>query len=1120
MRCNQCDFENPAGMKFCGGCGSALAIRCTECDFESPPGFQFCGQCGANLASAPTPASPDPPAPSRPPPEATTPSTSGPDRDGERRQITVMFCDLANYTGLSDALDPEELQEVVRRFQEVCSEIIRRYDGHVAQFLGDGILVYFGFPLAHEDDVRRAVLAGIAITESVRARSRDINPYTDRDEAVRVGIHTGLVVTGEMGTGDHRERLALGRAPNIAARLEALAEPGEVLVSGASHKLVRSHFDFDAMGSRKLKGVLEPVDVFRVRQEREAPDAFAVLADAAATPFVGRDTEVEQLDRLWQRVTSGDGQIVLLMGEAGVGKSRLMRAFRERLRKTDHHFLWAQASSVGDSSMLGPVIEMLGRTFELDRNDTAEERLRKVERAHKVYGLDPAGNVPLFAHLLDLPLPARYEAGEMTPQMRKSRTLEAIVHLMEVMAQEQPVLLVVEDLHWIDPSTQELLDLLVAQSPAHPMLTCMTTRPGFTPPWGSRSYLTMVNLNRLARSEVQEMVERVTGGKPMPGEVIDLIVAKTDGVPLFVEELTRAVVESGILTEEADGYRLTGDLKSLSIPATLQGSLMARLDALTHGKEVAQTAATIGREFDYDLLREVFAMEEASLRRGLDELVAAEFLYQRGFPPHASFIFKHALIQDAASASLLHRRKQQIHLRVARALERRLPPDFIPLPYPTTPGDTDRSTNGATPAGAAADTPPELIAHHYGEAGAVEEAMDWWIRAGMRALERSANLEVLKHMERALALVSSLPDSPESRRREHALHTVYAPALVNTRGYADASVERAYARVLDLCDPTENREVFLASQGLWMFHVVRAAFPVALEHARTLLRLADEEHDPSLRVEAHFAQGLTEFFMGRPVPAREHLDAAVRLDSPERDRSITLRTGQDAGVCALTYLGLTLWSLGDEEGARAAHEEAAELARRIQHPFSLVYALMFASWTALWTGNVDEAERLSDEVIRVSEESGFFYITLGSVVRGRVMAEKGDVDAGLATLREGLDGFRGPGARLSQTLQLAFEAEVCLKGGLPDAAAERLAEARRAMEETQERFWEPELARLAGEAKLANDPVGAEAHFREALRLAEEQESEGHRRRALQSLSALLRSSGRAEEATALANAR
>jgi class 3 adenylate cyclase/tetratricopeptide (TPR) repeat protein len=1145
MQCARCQFENPEGMRFCGGCGAALAPRCASCGLENPPGFNFCGGCGAGLAS-----NVDPPAGAGAEPTAPAERASGPgptrpvqrvapqepsagsevERDGERRLLTVMFCDLANYTGLSESLDPEELQQVVRGFQEVCSDIVRRYDGHVAQFLGDGILVYFGFPLAHEDDVRRAVLAGLEITGAVRARSREINPFTDREEAVRVGIHTGLVVTGELGTGDRRERLALGRAPNIAARLESLAEPGQVLLSGASHRLIQDHFVFDELGPHKLKGVQEPVEVFRVQREREAPDAFAMLRDGASTPFVGRSTEVEQLDRLWRRVTSGEGQIVLLMGEAGVGKSRLMRAFRERLRATDHHFLWAQASSVGDASMLGPVIEMLGRTFELARDDGPEDRLRKLERALKVYGLDPGRNVPLFAHLLDIPLPPRYDAGDMTPQMRKARTLEAIVQLMEAMAQEQPVLLVVEDLHWIDPSTQELLDLLVAQSPAHPMLTCLTTRPGFTPPWGSRSYLTMVNLNRLARSEVQEMVERVTGGKPLPREVIDQVVAKTDGVPLFVEELTKAVLESGIVTEQEDRFVLTGDLRSLSIPTTLQGSLTARLDALTHGKEVAQTAATIGREFDYDLLAEVSTMEETALRQGLDELVAAEFLYQRGFPPHASFIFKHALIQDAALASLLHRRREQIHLRVARALERRFPAEGIPLPYAATPDAVAPATRGGPPLldedrpAGATDVPPELIAHHYGEGGSVEASLDWWLRAGIRALERSANLEVLKHMERALALVPSLPDRPESRRREHALETVYAPALVNTRGYADAAVERAFTRVLELCDPADRREVFLASQGLWMFQVVRAAFPEALRHADTLMQVALAERDPSLEVEARFARGLTEFFMGRPAAAREHLEAAVALDGPDRDRSLTLRTGQDAGVCALTYLGLARWVLGDPDGAGAAHRAAVELAQEIQHPFSLVYALNFASWTALWTGAFEEAERLSDEVIRMSEESGFFYVTLGSVVRGRVRAEKiragnggpGGIDEALAILRGGLDGFRGPGARLSQTLQLALEAEVCLEGGLRDVAMERLAEAHRAMDETQERFWAPELHRLEGIATQDTDPARAETAFRDALALAKAQGAEGHGRRAAASLAAFLTASGRGDEARGL----
>ncbi|HEV7803581.1 MAG TPA: AAA family ATPase, partial [Burkholderiales bacterium] len=929
-------------------------------------------------------------------------------------------------------------------------------------------------------------------------------------------IHTGMVVTGEMGSGGHRERLALGRTPNVAARLEALAEPGQVLISDATYDLTHKHFEFESLGPQALKGILEPVTVYHVRAVREAVGTLEILDEAAATPFVGRDREVEQLEQLWVRVTSGRGQIVLLMGEAGVGKSRLMQAFRQRLAEHDHHFLWAQASAFGEATMLGPVIEMLARTFDFGRTDRAEERLAKVERSLKVYRLDLESYVPLFATLLELPLPPRYTLPEVTPQLRKRRTLEAIVRLMEGMAEEQPVLLVLEDLHWIDPSTQELLDLLVAQSATQPMLTFLTSRPEFTHPWGSRSYVTMLNLNRLAHAEAVQMVERVTGGRSLPREVLDEIISRTDGVPLFVEELTKAVIQSGVLAEVDGRYTLTGSLATLSIPSTLQESLAARLDALTTGKEVAQIAATIGREFSYELLTDIWERDEDTLQQGLTELVGAEFLYQRGVPPHASYIFKHALIQDAAAASLLRRRQQRYHLRIAEALEKRIPADLIPLPYGTAPSHVHPGARATDHFPDSAEARPERLAHHYTEGGALEQAVDWWLRAGLRSLARSANLEVIKHMERALALLGRMDDTPENRRREQAVQTVYGPALVATRGYGDASVERAYTRSLALCEADDSTEIFVASLGLWMFHVVRANFAEALQYAGKMMEVAQAMGDTSLMVEAHFGLGCTAFFMGKPETAMEHCRAGVELDSPFRDRSITVRTNQDAGVCCLTYMAMCAWLLGRPDEADTLTRRAEALARQINHPFSVVYALHFRGWQNLWAADYAAAKASSDEVIRMSEEGGFFWVTLGSCIRARVMAEAGHLEDAVRTLRSGLDGYRAPGARLSQTLQLAFEAEIHLKAGMHDVGLERIEEAKRAIDATQERFWAPEILRLEGDLVLGSDSQRAERCYREALTLAREQGAPALAEKALCSLEFLLLEQSRTEEAQAL----
>ena len=503
-------------MKFCGGCGGRLN-RCAQCGFD-PAGFRF-GAWASVGGAVRAPAPPPSPAPAAPVEDES---------EGERRQLTVMFCDLADYTALSGALDPEELRRSIRGFQQLCAHIIESYGGYVAQFLGDGLLVYFGYPVAHEDEARRALGAALEIVAALEDGGCEISSASGRREAVRIGVHTGLVVTGEIGAGDRRERIALGQTPNIAARLQALAEPGQVLISKQTQRLIGDAFDLEALGLKSLKGVADPVEVYLVRRPRQS-DHFQEVEEPAQ-PLVGRGDEVAQLRRLWSKATAGDGQIVMLVGEAGVGQSRLMQAFRHQLADSRHHFLWARAFAYGEASMLSPVIEMLERTFRFERADAPQVRAAKLEASLNAYGLAPQHALPYLAELLSLPPLPDYPLPELTPQLRKQRTMQAVVELIAAMAREQPMLFVLEDLHWIDPSTLELLDLLVAQSPTQPMLTFLTTRPQFAPPWGSRSYLTRVTLSRLGEQEVAKLIERVTGGKGLPPEVVEQIVAKTDGV--------------------------------------------------------------------------------------------------------------------------------------------------------------------------------------------------------------------------------------------------------------------------------------------------------------------------------------------------------------------------------------------------------------------------------------------------------------------------------------------------------------------------------------------------------------------------------------------------------------
>ena len=1084
-----------------------MANLCPSCGFESPPGFKFCGSCGTPLGGAQAPAAAAAPAaPVATPKPAAHPAD---EREAvERRQITVAFCDLVGSTDMAEALDPEELRDLVRSYQRVAGEVVEHYGGHIAQYLGDGILIYFGYPKVHEDDAVRAVRAALDILKAVERLDESLDLPAGLRLRARIGIHTGLVVAGEVGAGDRTERLALGRTPNVAARLEGVAESGEAVISKVTQRLVRAEFRLESMGKHALKGLSEPLEVFRVLGVSLVEDPFQLLPSDSLGPLVGRDREVEHLSELWTKAKAGEGQVVLLSGEAGVGKSRLTHAFRQRLEEHPHTYLWARGMALNGSTSFSPMREMLERMCGIQPEDQPPARFMKLEARLAQTGLVASEEAVLLASLLELPVPEGYPAVDLPPMRMKQRTMDALLQLLRQLSEGEPLLLVVEDLHWVDPSTRELLEQVVYQGPTHPMLTFFTTRPHAQPGWAERSYVTRLNLGRLGRDEVEAIVIRVTGGKPIPEAVLEQIVAKTDGVPLFVEELTKMIVESGVLHDAGDRYELVGDLADLAIPSSLQDSLNARLNQLSHGKEVAQVAALLDREFPYGLLQAVWARDEASMQAGLRELVDAEFLYQRGAPPYSSYIFKHALIQDAATESLLKSRRQKIHQAIAQVLT-----SVHAFRLDGEAPDQDFGFDVADLA-EAVETTPERIAQHYAWAGEVEAAVDWWIRAGARGLERSANVEVIDHKTRALQLLESVESSPATQARELSAQTMLGAALTGTRGYAAPEVEAAFTKALALAQLTgERSKIFQADLGLWMFHVVRADFPKALERANDMMALALEDGDRSYFVEGAFALGLTHFFMGAPREALRHLEACVAKDGPDRDRSISRQSGQDAGVCALVYMGLSHWMLGDPVAAVARAEEAITLARRIEHPYSLVYAQHFTSWLRLWMRQYREAGAMADQVIKTSEEMGYFWVTLGSIVRGSVCVADGQAEDGLELINTGLDYYRGAGARLSETLQLALRAKAHMALDRHDEALASVREALGAIESTDEAFWHSDLRRVEGLLLAESDPAAAEAAMRAAIDVARAQEAMGHELRAALTLAEFLVDRGRESEA-------
>src|SRR5712692_2778959 len=591
-----------------------------------------------------------------PPPEPYTP-------DAERRQLTVLFCDLVDSTVLASQLDPEELREVVRAYQDTCAKVIARFEGHIAQYLGDGLLVYFGYPLAHEDDAQRAVRAGLGMIEALGQLNTRLEQERGVHLAVRLGIHTGLVVVGEVGGGTRHEQLALGETPNLAARLQGIAAPNTLVISAATLQLLGGFFACQPLGIPVLKGLAQPLAVSRVLYERMARSRLEAASRTGWTPLVGREQEIGVLLERWAQVKDGLGQVVLLSGEAGIGKSRLVQVLTEQVAAEPRAWLTpCQCSPYHQHTALYPLIDLLERlVLRFDREESPQQKVGKLEGFLVQYGLPLAEAVPLFAALLSLPLPADYAPVTVSPEQQKQQTLHVLLTILLRIAAQQPVLFVMEDLHWVDPSTLELLSLLVDQGPTARILALFTCRPDFSPSWTGRAHLTQVTVNRLPRRQAVEVIRQVAHGKALPPEVVEQIVAKTDGVPLFVEELTKMVLESGLLQERDEGYALTGPLHPLAIPTTLHDSLMARLDRLATVKSLAQLGATLGREFSYALLQAVSPWDEGTLRRGLQQLVEAEFLYQQGLPPQATYLFKHALIQDAAYQSLLRSTRQQHH---------------------------------------------------------------------------------------------------------------------------------------------------------------------------------------------------------------------------------------------------------------------------------------------------------------------------------------------------------------------------------------------------------------------------------------------------------------------------
>src|SRR5262245_12473766 len=705
--------------------------------------------------------------------------TTPPLPNAARRQLTVMFCDVVDSTKLSAQLDPEEYRDVLRAYHEACVEVIQRFDGYIAQHLGDGLLVYFGFPSAHEDDAQRAILSGLGMLDTMHTLNTRLEQGHGMRLSIRVGMHTGLTVIGDIGAGQKHELLALGEAPNIAARIQSLAVPDTVAISADTYRLVEGYFTVEDLGRQTFRGIAEPLQVYRVLRHSGAQSRLDIVGTRGLTPLVGREQEVGLLLERWRWVKEGQGQVVLLSGEPGIGKSCLVQVLNDLVTSEPHARLECRSLPHYQHSALYPNIDLLQRLLPWQHDASPEEKLDTLIQALGQYRLPVQETIPLLAPLLSLPLPEdRYPPLTFSPERQRQKTFEVLLAMLLEPSAQRPVLFILEDLHWTDPSTLELLALLMDQIPTVSFCALLTCRPTFQPPWSSRSYVTQVTLSRLAQPQVGRMAEHVAGGKRLPTEVLRQVVEKTDGVPLFVEEMTKAVLESGILQDVNGQYELTGSVSALAIPATLHDSLMARLDRLVTAKAVAQYAAVLGRQFSYELLLTVSQLDGATLQRELGRLVEAEVVFQRGLPPQATYVFKHALIQDVAYASLLKSTRQHYHQRIAQVLESQFPE--------------------------IAQAQPELLAHHCTESGLIEQAVRYWYQAGQHAIQRSAHAEAIAHLTQGLAVLTTLPPTPERARQELALQTALGQALITIRGYAAEEVEHVYRRARELSQEVDD----------------------------------------------------------------------------------------------------------------------------------------------------------------------------------------------------------------------------------------------------------------------------------------------------------------------------
>ncbi len=1000
--------------------------------------------------------------------------------DAERRQLTVMFCDLVGSTALSTRFDPEDLRDLIGTYHRAVAETVGRFDGFVAKYMGDGVLIYFGYPQAHEDDAERAVRAGLAVIEAVgRLPARE-------DLRLRLGIATGIAVVGDLiGEGAAQERGVVGETPNLAARLQSLAMPNTLVIAEATRRQIGGLFDLEDLGPQQLAGFAEPQCAWRVLSESGAVSRFEALR-SAETPLVGREEEVELLIRRWQQAKSGEGRVVLISGEPGIGKSRLTAALSEHIGTEPHTRLRYFCSPHHQDSALYPFIAQLERVAGFARDDTVEAKLGKL-RALLAPGTRDDDDIALLSELLSLPSSAANL--NLSPQRKREKLFEALLNQLEAEARRRPVLMVFEDAHWIDPTSRELLDLTVDRVRRLPVLLVMTFRPEFQSPWGGRAHVTSLALNRLGERDGEALVQSLAGNAALTADIVAEIVERTDGVPLFVEELTKAVLESAGQGDRVAAVLGTTSLAAQSVPATLHASLMARLDRLgPAAKEIAQIGAVLGREFTYELIDPVAQRPEKELQAALDQLGDAGLLFCRGTAPHASYLFKHALVQDAAYSTLLRGRRQELHARVAAALEAHFA-DLV-------------------------KHRPELLAHHLTAAGDTERAVDQWLKAGRHAAAQFAYLEAIAHLQRGLGVLDSLPESPVRNGSEIDLQLAFGLCLYAAKGAVEAKLPymRAHELAASIGQPQQRFEALF---GVWHSTRMSGGIAAASPLSERLLRMAGRAGDDGLRLQAHHSGWTTWEYAGDPAKARQHADIGRLLYDPEKHASHRLvYGGHDPGVCARSVGAQVEWLLGYPEKALASIAAALALAERIAHPFTLSVALTMSTVVYLNRREPERALRQLEAAEALAAEQRLSLSREPGMLRGVALVGQGAVDEAIARIREGITRSTRLGRTLLLPYGLAFLAEGLAGHGDRAAALAALREGLATADATGEHGWDAELHRVTGTVLLAENKLDeGQASLQQAIRIAQAQQAKSLELRAARDLARLWGEQARRAEA-------